>query len=64
MLGSASSADKKLVTEKGLKGGTVVHFPQWSPLMKAKYAFAFKFSLLRCCYPAIDSSVAAALPLK
>ena len=46
MLGSASSAEKKLVTEKGLKGGTVVHFPQWSPLMKAKYAFAFKFSLL------------------
>lgn len=35
----------KVFTEKGLVG-TVVHFPLWSPLMKAKYAYTFKFSLL------------------
>src|SRR5699024_3553035 len=40
MLGSHSV----ILTEKGLSG-TVVHFPTWSPLLKAKYFFAFKFHL-------------------
>ena len=41
MLGSEAD----ILTEKGL-AGTVVHFPQWNPLLRAKHVFAFKFSLL------------------